>query len=207
VTPRRFLPFAAALVLLLVKGAAESAVEPRLLADFDEDGPGRPGGEAFARPPSTATVRRVQEVRGHALEFSGRQVAGGVAGVRVTFYDTTAKRPTFADASRYFYITFQIRATGDASRLQVKLTDAAGAARDEGVDAGEVTRYLPQGVTTAWQQVAIPLGSMGMNRKGLATLILEVVDPANFTLFIDDVALKRDPEDALPPPRRPRGVP
>ena len=46
-----------------------------------------------------------------------------------------------------------------------------------------------------------------MNRKGLATLILEVVDPANFTLFIDDVALKRDPEDALPPPRRPRGVP
>ena len=70
-----------------------------------------------------------------------------------------------------------------------------------------MTRYLPQGLSNDWQQVAIPLGSMGMNRKGLATLILEVVDPANFTLFIDDVALKRDPEDALPPPKRRRGVP
>jgi hypothetical protein len=206
VRPLRFLSFAAALVLLLVNALAEGAVEPRLLADFEQAGPG-PGGEAFARPPSTATARRVPEVQGHALEVSGRQVPGGVAGVRVLFFDPTAERPKFADASRYFYITFRIRSTGDASRVNIKITDSVGAARDEGVDAGEVTRYLPQGLSGDWQQVAVPLGSFGMNRKGLATLILEVVDPANFTLFIDDVALKRDPEDALPPPRRPRGVP
>ena len=204
---RRSLAFRATLALLLVTGAAESAIEPRLLADFDEDGPGQPGGEAFARPPSTATVRRVPEGRGHALELSGRQVSNGLAGVRVTFYDTTKERPAFVDASRYFYITFRIRSTGDATRLQLKLTDGAGAARDEGIDAGEVTRYLPQGLSNSWQQVAIPLGPLGLNRKGLATLILEVVDPSNFTLFIDDVALKREPEDALPPPRRRRGVP
>lgn len=201
------LPLAAALVLFLVDGVAAAGLAPRVLADFDDAGPGRPGGEALVRPPSTATARRAPEGGGQALEVSGRQVPPGLAGVRVTFYDARAARPTFVDASRYDYLTFRIRAAGDPSRLQVKLVDAAGAATDEGVDAGEITRYLPQGLSKEWQQVAIPLGALGMNRRSLAALTLVVVDPADFTLAIDDVALKREPEDALPPPRRPRGVP
>jgi hypothetical protein len=207
VTPRREWPLAAALVLLLANGGAAAGLTPRVLADFDEVGGGRPGGEAFARPPSTATARRIPEGDGHALEVAGRQVPAGLAGVRVTFYDAGVARPTFVDASRYDYLTFRIRATGDPSRLQLKLADAAGAARDEGIDAGEVTRYLPQGLSTVWRQVAIPLGALGVNRRSLAALTLVVVDPAVFTIAIDDVALKRDPEDALPPPRRRRGVP
>jgi hypothetical protein len=201
---RRALPRAALLVLLLVDGAATAGLAPRMLADFDEAGPGRPGGEAFVRPPSTAAARRIPEGTGHALEVSGRQVAPGIAGMRVTFYDTRAARPTFVDSSRHDYLTFRIRAAGDPSRVQVMLADGARA-RDEGVDAGEVTRFLPQGLSREWQQVAIPLGALGI--RSLAALTLVVVDPSDFTLAIDDVALKREPEDALPPPRRRRGVP
>ena len=87
------------------------------------------------------------------------------------------------------------------------LADAAGAAREEAVDAGEVTRFLPQGLSAEWQQVAIPLGVLGLNRKALAAFTLLVVDPADFTFAIDDVALKREPEDALPPRGRRPGVP
>ena len=205
--PGRSLPLAAALVRLILDSVAAGGLAPRVLADFDEAGPGRPSGDAFARPPSTATARRIAEGGGQALEVSGRQVPPGLAGIRVTFYDARAARPTFVDASRYDYLTFRIRATGDSSRLQVKLADAAGAPTDEGVDAGEVTRYLPQGVSSEWRQVAIPLGALGLKRRSLAALTLVVVDPAAFTLAIDDVALKREPEDPLPPPRRPRGVP
>lgn len=208
------LPLAVVLVFSLADGVAAEGPAPRVLADFDESG--RPGSDALARPPSTATARRIPDGGGHALEVSGRQVPPGLAGVRVTFYDVKAahpssmwgyKRTAFVDASRYDYLTFRIRATGGGSRLQVKLADAAWAAKDEAVDAGEITRFLPQGLSAEWQQVAIPLGMLGLNRKALAALTLTVADPADFTFAIDDVALKREPEDALPPPRRRRGVP
>ena len=206
--PRRSLPLAAAaLVLSIADGVAADGPAPRVLADFDEAGPGRPAGDALARPPSTATARGIPEASGHALEVSGRQVPPGLAGVRVTFWDAKAARTTFVDASRHDYLTFRIRATGDSSRLQVQLADAASAARDEAVDAGEITRFLPQGLTGEWQQVAVPLGALGLNRKTLAALILVVADPGDFTFAIDDVALKREPEDALPPVRRRGGVP
>lgn len=201
------MPLAAALVLALAVSVAADGPAPRVLADFDEGGPGRPGGDAIARPPSTVTVRRVADGGGHALEFAGRQVPPGLAGVRVTFGDVQSARTTFVDASRHDYLTFRIRATGGLSRLQVKLADAGGAARDEAVDAGEITRYLPQGLSGEWQQVAIPLGALGVNRNALAALTLLVSDPADFAFAIDDIALKRAPEDSLPPLRRRSGVP
>lgn len=209
--PRHSLPVAAALVLSLADGVAADGPAPRVLADFEDAGPDREG--ALARPPSTATARRIPDGGGHALEVSGRQVPPGLAGIQVTFKDAHPssmwgyKRTAFVDASRYDYLTFRIRATGGVSRLQVKLADAAWAAKDEAVDAGEITRFLPQGLSAEWQQVAIPLGALGLNRKALAALTLVVANPADFTFAIDDVALKREPEDALPPPRRRRGVP
>lgn len=202
--PRRAWPLAAALVLSLADSAASDGPAPRLLADF-EGAP--PREEALARPPSTATARRIPDGGGFALEVSGRQVPPGIAGVRVPFHDVKAAPATFVDASRYDYLTFRIRATAGAPRLMVKLADAAGAVGDQAVDAGEVTRFLPQGLSAEWQQVAIPLGMLGLNRKALAALTLMVADPSDFAFAIDDVALKREPEDALPPPRRRRGVP
>lgn len=176
----------------------------RLLAGFDDPTPANPGGEALARRPSLATVRRVPHGDGHALEVSGRQVPAGMAGVRVTFAGVKGR---FVDSSRHDYLTFRIRSTGGASRIQVKLADSAAEAIDQAADAGEITRFLPQGLSPEWQQVAIPLGGMGVNRKALAALVLLVSDPADFAFAVDEVALKREPEDALPPPRRRRGVP
>lgn len=204
---RRVLPPLAVVALFVANGhIAADGPAPRLLAGFDDPALATPGGDALARAPSTATVRRIPDGDGHALEVSGRQAPPGVAGVRVTFQDAKARAGS-VDASRHDYLTFRIRSTGGASRLQVKLADAASASVDQAADAGEVTRFLPQGLSTEWQQVAIPLGGLGVNRKALAALILLVSDPADFTIAVDDVALKREPEDALPPPRRPRGVP
>ena len=198
--PRREWPLAAALVLSLGGRAASDGPAPRVFADF-EGVPQRE--EALARPPSTATARRIPEGDGFAFEVSGRQVPPGIAGVRVPFHDARAPRATFVDASRYDYLTFRIRATGATPRLLVTIADTAGAVGD----AGEVTRFLPQGLSAEWQQVAIPLGMLGLNRKALAALALMAADPSAFAFAIDDVALKRDPEDALPPLRRRSGVP
>lgn len=204
---RRSQWLAVAIVLSLAEGVAADGPAPRLLADFENSTPDRPIGDAMATPPSTAAVRRIPDGGGQALEFSGRQVPPGLAAVRVAFHDPMTGRAASVDASRHDYLTFRIRATGGGSRLLVKCADAAGATRGEAVDAGEVTRFLPQGLSSEWQQVAIPLGMLGLNRKALAALTLVVLDPADFTFAIDDIALKREPEDALPPPRRRRGVP
>lgn len=203
--PHRSQALVIAIVLSRAEGVAADGPVPRLLAGFDDPAPATLGGDALVRGPSTATVHRVPDGEGHALELSGRQLPPGLAGVRVNFRDVKA-RAAFVDASRHDYLTLRIRSTGGSSRLQVKLADAASGT-DQAVDAGEITRFLPQGLSREWQQVAIPLGGLGVNRKALAALILLVSDPADFTFAVDDVALKREPEDALPPRRRRRGVP
>ena len=99
-----------------------------------------------------------------------------------------------------------MRASGGASRVQVRIADTA-TVKNEPVDAGDVTRYLPEGLSSDWRQVAVPLGALGLNRKTLAGVTFLVLDPTSFTFVVDDIALKRDPEDPLPPPRRRAGVP
>ena len=199
-------PAAAALVFSLAASGAVAEGPARLLADFEAEPSGDPSGQAIVRAPSTAVVRLVTDGEGHALEVSGRQAPSGLAGIRVSFRDARG-RAAPVDSSGHDYLTFRIRSTGGPSRLQVRIADAVAAARREDVDAGELTRFLPQGVSTEWQQVAIPLGGLGVNRKALAALAVLVTDPSDFRLAIDDVALKREPEDALPPPRRRSGVP
>jgi hypothetical protein len=185
-------------------GAGGLRLEPRLLADFDHPVAG-PAVQAFARAPSTAALRHVPDEDGQALELSGRQAQGGLAGLRIRFRDDH-QRPTTIDGSRYDYLTFRMRATGRPSRVQLRIADSADA-KDEAMDAGEITRYLPQGLSGEWQQVSVPLGALGLKLKAFAGLALIVLDPVDFTFFVDDLALKRDPEDSLPPPRRRAGVP
>lgn len=184
---------AAALVLSLAGRPAVAHGPARVLVDFDIERPGGPHATAIARAPSTATVRLVANGQGRALEVSGRQAPSGLAGVRVALYDVKRRAP---DSARYDYITFRVRGTGQPSRLQVRLSDvAAAASRDDGVDLGELTRFLPQGLSAEWQPVAIPLGGLGVNRKALAALTILVTDPSDFSFAIDDIALKREPED------------
>jgi hypothetical protein len=202
---RRASPLLAVVVVFCAHGVAAEGPAPRVLAAFD-DAALPAGTEAIVRAPSTATARRVPDGAGQALEISGRHVPAGLAGVRVTFQDAKG-RVVPVDASRHDYLTFRIRSTGGASRVQVQIADTASLAGNQPADAGELTRFLPQGLSPEWQQVAIPLGGLPVNRKALAALVLLVSDPADFTLALDDVALKREPEDALPPPRRRSGVP
>jgi hypothetical protein len=198
---------AASIALLLPTIAAGGAgLTPRVVADFDRPAAGTTGAEALSRPPSVATTRQIKDGSGQALEFSGRQAPPGMAGVRITFQDPRNDRPRTVDASRYDYLTFRMRATGGASRVQVRIADTATAG-NEAKDAGDITRYLPEGLSGDWRQVAVPLGALGLDKKTLAGLTLLVLDPADFTYAVDDIALKRDPEDALPPPRRRAGVP
>ncbi len=199
------LPFALAVLVVLPGTVTAGGLTPRVLADFDAATTGPVGAEALSRPPSTATARLVPENGGQAVEFSGRQTLPGMAGVRITFQDAR-ERPLVVDGARYDYLTFRMRATGGASRIQVRIADSANP-KNEPIDAGDVTRYLPEGLSGDWRQVAVPLGALGLNRKTLAGVTFLVLDPVTFTFAVDDIALKRDPEDSLPTPKRRAGVP
>ena len=195
---RPSLPLALAIALLPAL-AAGGVIKPKVLANFESTTAGPDGSEALVRAPSTATVRRVAEDGGQVLEVSGRQALQGMSGVRITFLDEHGEKSP-ADASRYFYLTFLMRATAGASRIQLRIADSP--ARTEPMDAGELTRYLPEGLTADWRQVSVPLGAMALNKKGLYSISFLVLDPTDFTFAVDDIALKRDPEDDLPTPKR-----
>ena len=84
----------AALAFLVTEGnVAADGPAPRLVAGFEDVAPLAIGAEAIVRAPSTATVLRVPDGDGHALEVSGREVPSGVAGVRITFHDGSSRPP------------------------------------------------------------------------------------------------------------------
>jgi len=201
---------AALLASVLATPVAAERPTVRMLADFDDvRGPGALGSHnAVQRAPSTVALQRVPEAAGQALAVSGTSAPGGMAGVWLAFYDIGATRKQFVDASRLDFLTFRIRGVRPP-RLIVKVADGSWAAKGDGFEIGELTRLLPQDVGAAWQQVTIPLGGLPLDRKALAALMLVVDSPGEFSFVVDDVALKRDPEDALPQRSvvAPRGVP
>src|SRR5688572_25746613 len=150
---------AAGLAGLLAGVAAADRPRVRVLADFDDPARPRTGGshDALERPPSAVGLRRTPE---GALEVSGRHAPGGLAGVWLAFYDLRAPRKQFVDASSFDYLTFRIRDDGRSPRLRIKVADAVWAAKEDGLDVGELTRFLPADIAARWQQVAVPLGGL-----------------------------------------------
>jgi hypothetical protein len=187
------------LAIALLPALAAAGIKPKVLANFEGELAGPDGVEALSRAPSTATAHRIPEDGGQVLEFSGKQALQGLSGVRITFLDEKGQ-PSGADASRYYYMTFLMRSTGAPSRIQIRIADSPG--RTEPMDAGELTRYLPEGLTGDWRQVMLPLGALGLNKNGLYSISFIVLDPTSFTFAVDDIALKREVDDPLPTPKR-----
>ena len=190
----------AGVAILALASAVASAGRPaaRVLTAFDEAAATGASHNPLQRPPSTVVLERVAEGSGQALAVSGTSAPGGLAGVWVAFYDVRAARKQFVDATGYEFLTFRVRSGARAPRLIVKVADAAWASKEDAFEVGELTRLLPQDIGPRWQQVTIPLGGLPLDRKALAGLTLVVDGPGDFSFAIDDVALKRDPEDSLP---------
>jgi len=162
-----FLVLVVLILVLLLKSVFAAAVLENL-PRFPEDVKLTPGERShggrgkigcFVLPPSFAEthyceLNEVQGVKGKSIyvhylkKGEDRKAKQGFCG----WYIVIA-----ADLSQYKTITFMIKGKRGGETFQIGVNDLIANRREDAVVSGSIYRYLPDGITTDWQKVIVPL--------------------------------------------------
>jgi hypothetical protein len=197
-----------ALFVLSAGGARAEEVDPlslRMIATFDDGIQNRLGGyyNKFESPPSSASTFLSTDVfrgaGGSALRVEARQRAGGFCGVWMHFFDFRAEEKRFLDTRNYAFLSFWVRGQEGGERFTVKMADEHWIGLEDSVPLGPVTKYLPDGVTTNWQEVRVPLAEItSLDRMHMGGITLDFTEPGDYTVYLDDFSLKTTAEISTP---------
>jgi len=168
----------------------------------------------WARRPSYSVMTKVLDTRpgsvGYALRLEYNKVGGWCGWYTLL---------NGIDVSKYNTLTFWVKGEHGGERFDIGMADDK--MQDFEIDAvyaGPVQAFLPQGVTTEWQQVKIPLQGLrsDLNLTRLGSLVLWFRYEGKGAIQIDDVAFAYDSEvertqientpRAKPDPKAPRSM-
>ena len=176
-----------------------------LIADFNRGVQNHVGGfhNASERSPSAVSMTRVSEVfrgeGGRSLRITASRKEGGFAAVWISFHDFRQPRKTYLDTGGYSHLSFWVKGKHGGEKFRIKLADAAWDARQDGLDVGPVSRFLPGGITRKWQEVLIPFQAFSpLDRKAMSSLTFDFHAPGETTIFVDDIGFKMDPGAPTP---------
>ncbi|MEK6565832.1 MAG: hypothetical protein AABZ41_03895 [Bacteroidota bacterium] len=159
---------------------------------------------SFAREPSSAAASiwdRMGARPALRLEFDKREA--GFCGMWVHLFNSTAplESRVYLDASPFDFISFWIRGTSEGEKIRFKLADASWELKEDAVEVGELSRFLPFGsITTDWQRAVIPLANLPdeIRKNELAAISFEVVSSGKGAVEVKTLAFCRDMA-SLPP--------
>ncbi|MCL5005793.1 MAG: hypothetical protein M1404_04605 [Acidobacteria bacterium] len=189
--------------LLAVIGAlvscpvASSSPRTRVIWNFDHRLTNSLGGQynAFSMEPSwTRTyldpiVHRFAS--GHSLRITAHREPEGFCGVWFDFYPAASIPKRYFDARLYPYLSFWIKGAKPGGDFDIKIVDARGERRDGVAATQPLHDYLPMGITTGWQKVAIPLADFPETDPGsLARLVFIFSVPGDYQFYVDDIAVE-----------------
>lgn len=162
-----------------------------LVSRFERARTHRLGGsfDTWAREPATATARLTAADDERFLRFDYRRPPDTWAGLRIDFFDGDPGTGTrwFVDATDREAIVF--RARGGIEDVVVKLADADGRRRGDGVEVGTLAEFMHDAdPVTGWSQFRVPLRVRGLDHTRLARLLLQPRNDRG-TLEIDDLFL------------------
>ncbi len=93
------------------------------------------------------------------------------------------------DISKFKTLTFYIKGEKGGESFEIGLNDLISNKREDAVMAGSIYRYLPKGVTTEWQRVAIPLRDwFGPDFTRIHSLVFHFNEVGKGAFWIDEVA-------------------
>ncbi len=146
----------------------------------------------YQKSPSVAVATRGADARfghdGMGMRVTADRKAMGYCGVWIHFFDVRAPQHQYFDASDFEFLSFWVKGAVGGERFKIKLADDIWIAKEDSVTIGNIREYLPDGVTTRWQQVKVPLDEkFGVNFKQLGGLTLDFDTPGRFTIFIDQI--------------------
>jgi hypothetical protein len=190
------------LLLTVLVSACGLAAEPPpsslLVWHFEQGIANGWGGQynVYMREPSWArtyldpTVTRVSS--GHSLRVTAHREAEGFCGLWMDFYTAAEAPRQHLDASAYRYLTFWVKGQKGGEDFELELTDETSTGDDHLRPKQPLHTYLPQGVTTNWQEVVIPLADFrGLNPRRLVRMTLNFTSPGDYRFYLDDIAFRR----------------
>lgn len=203
------LPFA--LLASVCALAAEPPSSALLVWHFEQGITNAWGGQynAFMREPSWARTYLDPSVTrsspGHSLRITAHREADGFCRLWMDFYPGSEAPRQYLDASAYHYLSFWIKGQKGGEDFDIELTDEASVDNEDSRPRRPLRAYLPQGVTTAWREVVIPLVDFrGLDRRRLVRMSLSIAKPGDYRFYLDDIAFKRLKTAVVPGAPRPR---
>ena len=93
-----------------------------------------------------------------------------------------------ADMSRYSTLTFMIKGKSGGEAFEIGLNDTISNKREDAVMIGSIYRYLPEGITTDWQKVVVPLQDFfGSNMFKVYSLVFHFNEMGYGAFWINDI--------------------
>ncbi len=157
----------------------------------------------YQRQPSTATFMQVDDVRrgdaGKSLRISIDRQDSGFCGWWMHFFNFQKKPYEYLDTTPYKYLSFWVKGQNGGEPFVVKMADEEWIGKEDSLPVGDIKKFLPNGVTTQWQEVQVPLDDIRrLDRTKMGGMTLDFTTSGLYTVYIDDVSLKANPQIPTP---------
>lgn len=97
-----------------------------------------------------------------------------------------------ADLSDFVTMSFMIKGEKGGESFELGINDTISNKREDAVIIGSISRFLPQGVTTSWQRVDIPLSDFyGTDLSNIFSIIFLFNEEGKGTFWIDDIRMHK----------------
>ncbi|MCM8812298.1 MAG: hypothetical protein NC910_04540 [Candidatus Omnitrophica bacterium] len=154
---------------------------------------------AYKRLPSVCEFSRVEDPRmgehGRSLRLDFDKQTTGWCGYYTLLNQIDG---AYYDLTPYKNVSFWVRGEKGGETFEIGMADKSWLTIGDSVKAGMVDRYLPQGVTTQWQEVVIPLSDFGkLDWTQMGSFVINFPKPGRGAVFIDNLRLNRKSQEDL----------
>jgi len=197
------------------KGGAKPAVfngDYFLISNFDGPPPHSLGGNfgAFQGPPSSAQLDVPPGPDGQGtMVLAATREKDGWCGAWIHLIETNGEPLTreFLNGELFSHLVFWVRGSVPGPGANVKIADSAWYKKEDSVLIGPIASFLPsKKIEADWQLAAVPLDALpqGLDRRALATFVIEFVTPGSYRLEIKGLALANNPGQLPSAPPKPQ---
>jgi len=162
-----------------------------LLDDFDHSDLNLLGRKTntYKKLPSVCQFSRMTEGRwgekGRSLQLSYQKEGTGWCGYYTLLNQIDGD---YFDLSWYDQVSFRVKGAKGKEAFEIGMADRNWLTIGDSVKAGPIEKYLPEGVTTEWQEVVIPLQDFGLlDFSQMGSFVINCYKKQEGILYVDDL--------------------
>jgi hypothetical protein len=154
---------------------------------------------SYALPPSSVAVGRDPSVTAPNRDTKAALGSRHAKSIRVAYERKGvmsfcgAYAILLVDMTPYQTLTFKVKGAEGGESFEIGLNDLISNKREDGVFAGSIYRYLPNGITKEWQEVKIPISDFfGPNLSHIYSIVFAFTEKGSGKFWIDDICLHEE---------------